>query len=231
MTPSPCDLAVISHWQSAETRFMFNPRWSFSLAQKDQKMVERGLRIWGGMCSRFRLMRPLDFPLPELALHRLSHPWSKGGTRSPFSVALAQSPMGGGVWVQWCDEIAAPFLVPRSLGGRTKHLLLISSPRVAGYWFWDTPGTLDSGGSPSLCWTTGTYQHINHTQAVQPSYSCARLSRFVASLMTKSTYKNTNIHFIEHLVETRMNAKLHLLSRLKLMTQLLAYNWILCCTG
>lgn len=121
---------------------------------------------------------------------------------------LAQSPMGGGVWLQWCYEVTAPFLVPRSLGGQKKHLLLISSPRVAGYWFRDNLDALDPGGSPSLCRTTDTKQCIDHTQAVQPSYSCARLSRFVASLMTKSTYTNTNID-----------------TRIKLTTHLLACNY------
>lgn len=186
----------------------FVPLWSVCLAQKDQKMVERGLCIWGGMCSTFRLMKPLHFPLPQLALHRLSHPWSKGGTTGPLSAVLARSPMGGGVWLQWCYEVTAPFLVPRSLGGQKKHLLLISSPRVAGYWFRDNLDALDSGGSPSLCRTTDTKQCIDHTQAVQPSYSCARLSRFVASLMTKSTYINTNVTNQTHNSLVSMQLKL-----------------------
>lgn len=197
-----CVFPINSRWKLA-SRFV--PLWSVCLAQKDQKMVERGLCIWGGMCSTFRLMKPLHFPLPQLALHRLSHPWSKGGTTGPWSAVLAQSPMGGGVWLQWCYEVTTPFLVPRSLGGQKKHLLLISSPRVAGYWFRDNLDALDSGGSPSLCRTTDTKQCIDHTQAVQPSYSCARLSRFVASLMTKSTYRNTNI-------DTLMKLTTHLLA-------------------
>lgn len=73
----------------------FVPLWSVCLAQKDQNMVERGLCIWGGMCSTFRLMKPLHFPLPQLALHRLSHPWSKGEITGPLSAVLAQSPMVG----------------------------------------------------------------------------------------------------------------------------------------
>lgn len=38
-----------------------------------------------------------------------------------------------------------------------------------------------------LCWTRLVCRLLIHTQAVQPSYSWARLSRFVASLITKST--------------------------------------------
>lgn len=62
-------------------------------------------------------------------------------------------------------------------------------PRVAGCCSSDTLDPLDSGGSLSLCWTTDMKQHSVHTHAVQPSYSWARLSKLVASLITKSTCK------------------------------------------
>lgn len=88
-----CVFPINCRWNLAS---LFVPLWSVCLAQKDQKMVERGLCIRGGMCSTFRLMMPLHFPRLQVALHRLSHPWSKGGTTGPLSAVLAQSPMGGG---------------------------------------------------------------------------------------------------------------------------------------
>lgn len=66
----------------------------------------------------------------------------------------------------------------------------VCGPGAAGS---DAPGPLDCGVSPGLRWTNDRKQHGVHTQAVQPSYSCDRLSKLVASLMTKSTCSVTLI--------------------------------------
>lgn len=207
MTPR-IESALISR-PRLETRLVFCPP---SVGLSNSKRLRDGWKgdclFWGGMCFRFRLMRPLHSPCSPSWHCTASHtPEIKVGPTGPLSVALAQSPMGwGSVVCSGATRSLPHFWVPRSLGGRTKRLLPISTPRVAGYGFWDTPGALDSGGSPSLYWTTDTKQRIDHTQAVQPSYSWARLSRFVASLMTKSTCgpPQTNGHKSLWL-ETRVN--------------------------
>lgn len=191
-----CDLALIFR-PRLETRLAFCPLWSVWSAQKDREMDEKGTICLRGNVFQVQADEAFAFPPPppSPSWHCTASrtPEVKVGPTGPLSVALAQSPMGwGSVGCSGATRSLPHFWVPRSLGGRTKRLLPISSPRVAGYWFWDTPDALDSGGSPSLCLTTDTKQLIDHTQAVQPSYSWARLSRFVASLMTKSTCGHTN---------------------------------------
>lgn len=49
----------------------------------------------------------------------------------------------------------------------------------------EAPDPVDSGGFLTHAGTeVNRRENPVHTHAVQPSYSCARLSRFVASLMT-----------------------------------------------
>lgn len=79
-----------------------------------------------------------------------------------------------GVWEGWLS-VRFPFL----------------PPSVAWCCCSDIPDLLDSGGSPSLRWTKDMKLWSIHTQAVQPSYSWARLSMLVASLMTKSTCRGS----------------------------------------
>ncbi len=119
-----------------------------------------------------------------------------------------------GVWLQRCYEVAAPVWVPRSLGGGLSIRFLFPPPSVARCCCSNTPDPLDSGGSPSLCWTKDMKQHSVHTQAVQPSYSWARLSMLVASLMTKSTCNETAGHqFKKHVLQPMSYFQLiHLLS-------------------
>lgn len=93
----------------------------------------------------------LTFPLPHSALLCLVKPLKRRWYRRPTKrCVIAHSPNVGGVWLQWCYEVTAPFWVPRSLGGRTKHLLSISSrqsgwvlffrhPRPAGLWWISKP--------------------------------------------------------------------------------------------
>lgn len=204
-----------SNWVGSDSSSTFGnpPRvLSPSVGLINSKRLRDGWKgdclFWGGMCFRFRLMRPLHSPCsPSWHCTASRTPEIKVGPTGPLSVALAQSPMGwGSVVCSGATRSLPHFWVPRSLGGRTKRLLPISTPRVAGYGFWDTPGALDSGGSPSLYWTTDRKQRIDHTQAVQPSYSWARLSRFVASLMTKSTCGPPQTHSHKSVwLETRVN--------------------------
>lgn len=96
---------------------------------------------------------PTPHPPPIRRCFAWSNPRKEGGAAGPLSVVLARSPMVGGVWLQRCYEVAAPVWVPRSLGGRTKHPLPISSPqcgpvllfrhpRPAGLW-WISKPSLD----------------------------------------------------------------------------------------
>lgn len=197
---------LVHVWKPASCFVPFRSVW---LIQNDCEMVEKGTVCFEGECVSGSGWWGLCIPPRSPSWHcTASHtPEIKVGPTGLLSVALAQSPMGwGSVVCSGATRSLPHFWVPRSLGGRTKRLLPISTPRVAGYGFWDTPGALDSGGSPSLYWTTDTKQRIDHTQAVQPSYSWARLSRFVASLMTKSTCgpPQTNSHKSVWL-ETRVN--------------------------
>lgn len=127
-------------------------------------------------------------PLPQWALLCLVPTPVKegGGAAGPLSAVVAQSPMGGVVWLQRRHGVGCPMVRE---GGLTATFPS-APPAVAWCCCSDTPEPLDSAGSPSLGWTKDVQRRGVHTQAVQPSYSWARLSRLVASLMTKSTWKH-----------------------------------------
>lgn len=134
-------------------------------------------------------------PSPIRRRFARSNPRKEGGAAGPLSIVLARSPMIGGVWLQRCYEVAAPVWVPRSLGGRTKHPPSISSPQCGLVLLFRHPRPAGLWWISSLRWTKDMKQHSVHTQAVQPSYSWARLSMLVASLMTKSTCNQTGNMF------------------------------------
>lgn len=82
----------------------------------------------------------------------------------------------------------APFWLPRSFGRAESAAAPVSNPLIG--WVASFERHWPSGtwliSSPVLDHRLDA-QAVLHTQAVQPSYNWARLSKLVASLMTKST--------------------------------------------
>lgn len=142
-------------------------------------------------------------PFPFRHCFARSDPLKKGWNHRPTKHCVYPIADGWGVWLQWCHEVTAPFWVPRSLEGRTKHLLPLPTPRWLGAISPNTPDPLEPGGSPSQCWTTKMKQRQSiHTQAVQPSYNWAKLSMLVASLMTKSTCEEKEQNFRKQILQS-----------------------------
>lgn len=129
-------------------------------------------------------------PSPSRRRFAHSNPQKEGGSAGPLSIMLARSPGGWGEC--GCSDATRSlpqFGSPGVWEGGLSIRFPFPPPSVARCCCSDTPVLLDSGGSPSLRWTKDMKQHSVHTQAVQPSYSWARLSMLVASLITKSTWK------------------------------------------
>lgn len=146
-----------------------------------------------------------DFALLSPSPFQLCFAWSNppgrkegGGSRLPkrcVNRSPAVGGCGGGVWCGCSGATRSlhQFGCPGVWEGRLSVRIPFPPPSVARCCCSDTPDPLDSGGSPSLCWTKDMKQQRIHTQAVQPSYSWARLSMLVASLMTTSTCSVTLI--------------------------------------
>lgn len=104
-------------------------------------MDEKGTICLRGNVFQVQADKAFAFPpppphFPQLALHHLSHPLSKGGTHRP--VKRCVSPISDGLGecgVQWCYEVTAPFLSAQEFGRADEASASDSSPRVAGYWF------------------------------------------------------------------------------------------------
>lgn len=136
---------------------------------------------WGGLIP----------PAPIRRCSAWSNPRKEGGATGPQSVVLARSPVVGECGCSSATGSLPQFGFPGVWEGGLSSRFPCPPPSVARCCCSDTPDLLDSGGSPSLCWTKDMTWRSNHTQAVQPSYNWARLSMLVASLMTTSTCNKT----------------------------------------
>lgn len=126
-------------------------------------------------------------PTPIRGSFARSNTRKEDGAAGPLSVVLARSPMVGECGCSGATRSLPQFGIPGVWEGGLSIRFPFPPPSVARCCCSDTPDPLDSGGSPSLHWTKDMKLCSVHTQAVQPSYSWARLSMLVASLMTKST--------------------------------------------
>lgn len=147
-----CDSALI-FCPRLETHFAFFPPWSVWLAQKDREMVEKGsVCLRGNVCQ---VQADEAFAVfPQLAPHRLSHPWRKRGTHRPVEGCV--SPIADGLGkcgVQCRYEVTAPFLGAQEFGGADEAsasdflpqrgwVLVVRHPRCTGLW-WISKPSLD----------------------------------------------------------------------------------------
>jgi len=103
------------------------------------------------------------------------HPWPRGLQTIVFSVSLSAAILQ--------DSLPSAPRFPRFPQIRPQYA---SPPPVVRLWMPEAESILVDVWPR---WTRLTCFLPTHTQAVQPSYSWAKLSRLVASLITKSTYQ------------------------------------------